>query len=44
MEYAAFDLDSLADLQKMLEDNIMKRRDCGPMADVVEKFAIKDSY
>jgi phospholipid-translocating ATPase len=38
MEYAAFDLDSLPDLRAMLDDNCMQRRDCGPMADVAEKF------
>jgi phospholipid-translocating ATPase len=38
MEYASFDLENLPDLRKMLIDNCNKRRDCGPMADIVAKF------
>ena len=38
MEYASFDLENLPDLRKMLNDNCQERRDCGPMADVVERF------
>lgn len=38
MEYASFDLENLPDLKKMINENCRERRNCGPMADIVEKF------
>ena len=39
LEFAGFDTDTIGDLKQMLSENCIKRKDVGPMADIVEMNA-----